>query len=382
MGIACGIDWSERHHDIALVDHDGNVVAKRRIGTGVDGFAELLAAVAEHSEQSEDVAVAIETDKGMLVAALQAAGFTVYGINPRAVARYRERHGQAGGKSDPGDAVVLADILRTDRHPHRPLPELSELAAAVKVLARQHQEAIWARQQTVNRLRSLLVDFFPNALTTFPVLTHRAALAVLAAAPSPAAAAKLTRRRVVTLLHRCGRGDRPGLADQILRDLRAPALRQPPQVEDALALAVLGLVGVIDAMQTTITQLERALTETLKRHDHAELLRSAPGVGPILAGRLLAEIGDDPTRFATADGFTCLCRHRAHHTCLGAVKARHHATHPQPSPGRRLPLVGLRSHHQIDRCPSTTTPTAPPATLTTPRSETSPTSSSAASGGA
>jgi transposase len=383
MGIACGIDWSDRHHDIALVHHDGNVVAKRRIGTGVDGFAELLAAVAEHSEQSEDVAVAIETDKGVLVAALQAAGFTVYGINPRAVARYRERHGQAGGKSDPGDAVVLADILRTDRHRHRPLPELSELAAAVKVLARQHQEAIWARQQTVNRLRSLLVDFFPNALTTFPVLTHRAALAVLAAAPSPAAAAKLTRRRVVTLLHRCGRGNRPGLADQILRDLRAPALRQPPQVEDALALSVLGLVGVIDAMQTTITQLERALTETLKRHDHAELLRSAPGVGPILAGRLLAEIGDDPTRFATADGLRAFCRHRAHHTCLGAVKARQHATHPQPSPGRRLLLVGLRSHHQIDRCPApTTTPAAPPATLTMPRSETSPTSSSAASGGA
>ena len=188
MGIACGIDWSERHHDIALVDHDGNVVARRRIGTGIDGFAELLAAVAEHSEQPEDVAVAIETDKGLLVAALQATGFTVYAINPRAVARYRERHGQAGGKSDPGDAVVLADILRTDRHRHRPLPELSELAAAIKVLARQHQEAIWARQQTVNRLRSLLVDFFPNALTTFPVLTHRTALAVLAAAPSPAAA--------------------------------------------------------------------------------------------------------------------------------------------------------------------------------------------------
>lgn len=66
-------------------DRGGNVVAKRRIGTGVEGFAELLAAVAEHSEQPEDVAVAIETDKGVLVAALQAAGFTVYGINPRAV---------------------------------------------------------------------------------------------------------------------------------------------------------------------------------------------------------------------------------------------------------------------------------------------------------
>ena len=102
--------------------------------------------------------------------ALAEAGFTVYPINPRAVARYRERYGQAGGKSDPGDAAVLAHILRTDRHLHRPLPAISEQARAVKALARQHQEAIWALHQTISRLRSVLLEFYPQALQAFPNL--------------------------------------------------------------------------------------------------------------------------------------------------------------------------------------------------------------------
>lgn len=301
MSITCGIDWAERHHDVALVDHEGVVVARQRIDTGVTGFSELTGLIAEHVDDAAGVPVAIETDKGLLVAALTAAGFCVYAINPRAVARYRERYAQAGGKSDPGDASLLANILRTDRPMHRPLPQPSELAAAVKVLARQHQEAIWARQQTVNRLRSLLSEFFPNALKAFPVLTHRAALTVLAAVPTPAAAAKLTHRRVVALLRRSGRGDRPGLAERILGDLTAPALRQRPLVEAAFAKSVRGLVAVIEAMQSGIAELEIALNTEFERHHHANLLRAAPGLGSILAARVLGEIGDDPGRFATAD---------------------------------------------------------------------------------
>jgi len=142
LTINCGIDWAEAHHDVALVDHDGKVVARERIGTGVAGFIRVGELVAEHGGNPADTPVAIETDKNLLVVALAGAGFTVYPINPRAVARYRERHSQAGGKSDPGDAAVLANILRTDRHMHRSLPVISEQALAVKALARQHQEAI------------------------------------------------------------------------------------------------------------------------------------------------------------------------------------------------------------------------------------------------
>ena len=102
LGITCGIDWAEAHHDVALVDAVGATVAKLRIDTGLAGFTALMALIAEHTDDPESVPVAIETDKNLIVAALQAAGLTVYAINPRAVARYRERSAQAGGKSDPG----------------------------------------------------------------------------------------------------------------------------------------------------------------------------------------------------------------------------------------------------------------------------------------
>lgn len=136
-------------------------MARARIGTGADGFNTPLRLIAENGGSSKDTPIAIETEKNLFVVALAEAGFTVYPINPRAVARYRERHGQADGKSDPDDAAVLANILRTDQNTHRLLPAISEHGRAVKALARQHQEAIWALHQTISRLRSVLLEFIP-----------------------------------------------------------------------------------------------------------------------------------------------------------------------------------------------------------------------------
>jgi transposase len=297
----CGIDWSEDQHDVAIVDDQARVVARARIRDNAAGFSQLVELLAQHGELAS-IEIAIETDKGLLVAALVGAGFTVFPINPRAVARYRERHGQAGGKSDHADAVVLANILRTDRHAHRPLPADTELAQAVKATARQHQEAIWARQQTINRLRSLLRDYYPQALAVFPNLTHRAAASVLRAAPTPQAAARLTPRRVVTLLKQAGRRNDAGLAEKISNTLRAPALRQPAPVEHALGVAALGLIEAITAMSDAIAALKAELAILFEQHAQAPILTSFPGLGPVLGARLLGELGDDPHRFTDARG--------------------------------------------------------------------------------
>ena len=302
MSITCGIDWAEAHHDVAVIDHTGQILARRRIDTGVKGFGELMATLAEYAADPTTVPLAIETDKNLIVVALQAAGLTIYPINPRAVARYRERHGQSGKKSDPGDAAVLADILRTDRHQHRPLPTISSEALAVKALARQHQEAIWALHQTISRLRSVLLEFYPHALRAFPNLKHKAALTILAVAPTPELGLKMTSRKLVALLHRCGRRNDAALVEQILTALKTPALRQPEPVENALGQTVVGLLAIITSMQTAVAQLQDALKVEFDHHALAPILRSAPGLGPILAARVLAEIGDDPTRFSTATG--------------------------------------------------------------------------------
>jgi transposase len=151
-----GIDWGERHHDLCLLDQDGMVLATRRIADGLAGMGELHALVATHAGNPAQVVVGIETDRGLLVGALVAAGYQVYAVNPQVVGHYRGRHSSSRVKSDRGDAKVLADLVRTDRHNHRQVAGDSPLVEAVKVLARAHQSLIWARQRHVNALRSAL----------------------------------------------------------------------------------------------------------------------------------------------------------------------------------------------------------------------------------
>lgn len=225
----CGIDWAERHHDVALVDDTGKVLAKERISDDAAGFSRLLELLAAHADQGlEQMPVAIETAQGLLVAALRAAGVRLFPINPLAVARYRDRYSPSRSKSDAGDALVLAKILRTDLEAHRPLPADSEQAQAIRVLARAQQDAVWDRQQTVNKLRSLLRQYYPAFLATFADLTTMGAGVVLTLAPTPQAAASLRAATVTAALRRGGRRRAvPQEAARIVAGLRAEQLRQP-----------------------------------------------------------------------------------------------------------------------------------------------------------
>jgi transposase len=210
LTITCGIDWAENHHDVALVDEAGKLVAKRRIGDDVQGYRQLLELLADAGESAgEPVPVAVETARGLLISCLRTTGRKVYSINPMAVARYRERHTVTRAKSDHADAMVLANILRTDAAAHRPLPADSELARVIAVLARAQQDAAWNRGQLSNQLRSHLKQYFPAALAAFQVkgvgLGSREARAVLAVASDPGAAAKLTEARLGSVLRKAGR---------------------------------------------------------------------------------------------------------------------------------------------------------------------------------
>ena len=127
-----GVDWGERHHDLCLLDQDGSVLAARRIADGLAGVGELHALVAAPAEDPAQVAVGIETDRGLLVGAMLAAGYLVYAVNPQVVGRYRGRHQVSRAKSDRGDAKVLADLVRTDRHNHRQVAVDSPLVEAVR----------------------------------------------------------------------------------------------------------------------------------------------------------------------------------------------------------------------------------------------------------
>jgi transposase len=304
MQMWCGIDWAERHHDVAVIDDTGQLVAKARIGDDVAGFRQLLDLLAAHRDPSrEPVPVAIETAKGLLPAALRAAGFQVFPINPLAVSRYRDRYSPSRAKSDAADALVLANILRTDRASHRPLPADSELAQSIRVLARAQQDAVWDRQQIANKLRSLLREYYPSFLACFEDLTSMGARAALHLAPTPAATTRLRRASVAAALRRGGRTR--GIdaeAARIVAALPVEQLRQPPAVEAAMDHQAIAYLRALDTAVHNVQTLEVALAEAFDRHPDKPILTSFPGLGPVLAARLLGEIGDDRDRFATARG--------------------------------------------------------------------------------
>jgi hypothetical protein len=308
MDVYCGIDWAEDHHDIALVDRDGQLLARRRIGDDAAGLAALLHLLAEHGDTPDDlVPVAIETPRGLLVACLRAIGRRVYPINPMSVARYRDRHSVAGRKSDHGDAVVLANVLRTDLHAHRPLPADSELAQAIAVLARAQQDAVWDRTTAHNKLRSCLREYYPGFLAAFAAakggITRPEARVILAAAPTPADAAKLTLTQLRGLLKKAGRSRGLDTEAARLREaFRAPQMRQLPLVEQAMGRQAIALLGQLDAACAAADDLEQAVTQSFNQHPDAGIITSFPGLGAQTGARVLAEIGDDRSRFQDAKG--------------------------------------------------------------------------------
>jgi transposase len=225
----------------------------------------------------------------------------VFAVNPASTASYRTRHSTSGAKSDPGDAKVLADLARTDRHNHRPVAGDSELAEAVKVLARAHQGLVWTRQRQTNQLRSTLREFYPAALAAFGDLASGDALAVLAAAPTPEQGRRLSRSKIAAALRRGGRQrniDKRTI--EIQTTLRSEHLEASPLVADAMGNVVSTLAAVITAMRTQIEQLEQQLGEHFETHPDAKIIRSLPGLGMTLGARVLAEFGDDPNRYDTA----------------------------------------------------------------------------------
>ena len=303
MRLFLGDDWAEDHHDVEVMDGSGRRLVKARLPEGVAGMARLHAIVGELVGDDDDqveVLVGIETDRGPWVAALVAAGYTVLAVNPLQAARFRDRLGVSGAKSDAGDAHVLADMVRTHGHELRPVAGDSAQAEAIKVVARTHKTLIWERTRHTQRLRHALRDYFPAALVAFDDLDAADALELLAKAPTPAEAARLTIAQISAALKRAHRKNIAEKAKVIQAALRAEHLGQPEVVTAAYAASLQALLAVLTVLNTQVKTLQGQVEAHFGQHPAAEIILSQPGLGPVLGARVLAEFGDDPHRYATA----------------------------------------------------------------------------------
>src|SRR5260370_15839680 len=248
MRLFVGDDWAEDHHDVELMDAAGRVLTRKRRPEGMAGMGRLHELIGQQlSEDGEDpeVVIGIGTGRGPLVAALVAAGYVVFAVNPLQASRYRERHGVSGAKSDSGDAHMLTDMVRTDSHQLRAVAGDSAEAEGLKVLARTHKTLIWERTRHVQRLRHQLLGYFPAALEAFDDLDAPDTLELLGKAPEPARAARLTRAQVSAALKRAGRRNITERATAVLAALRSEHLGQPPALTAAYAVTVRSLIAAI-----------------------------------------------------------------------------------------------------------------------------------------
>jgi transposase len=301
MRLFVGDDWAEDHHDVEVMDEQGKVLARRRLPEGVAGIAqlhELTSRFVPEDVADAEVVAGIETGRGPWVAALIAAGYTVFPVNPLQASRYRERHGVSGAKSDGADAHMLADMVRTDSHQLRPAAGDSPQAGAVKVVARTHKTLIWERTRAVQRLRHQLREYFPAALEAFDDLDAPDTLELLGKAPDPARAARLTRAQVSAALKRARRRNIADKTGAILAALRGEHLGQPPALTAAYAATARSLIAVITALNEQVKILQGQVEDHFGRHPDAEIYLSQPGMGAIPGARVLGEFGDDPRRYA------------------------------------------------------------------------------------
>jgi len=301
MRLFVGDDWAEDHHDVEVMDAAGKVLAKKRLPEGVAGMTqlhELIGRLVPEDAEDAEVVIGIGTDRGPWVAALVAAGYVVFPVNPLQASRYRERHGVAGAKSDRGYSHMLADMVRTDSHQLRPAAGDSPEAEGIKVVARTHKTLIWDRTRAVQRLRHQLREYFPAALEAFEDLDARDTLELLGKAPDPARARRLTRAQVAATLKRARRRDIAGKTDAILAALRGEHLGQPAALTAAYAATARSLIAVITTLNEQVKALEEQVRDHFGRHPDAEIYRSQPGMGAILGARVLGEFGDDLHRYA------------------------------------------------------------------------------------
>lgn len=299
-----GVDWAEEHHDVCMLDEEGKVLGRARVTNSLEGVGQIQALVSKHCQEPGGVVVGIETDRGLLVQALLAAGYQVYAINPLAVDRYRDRHSVSGAKSDAGDAKVLADLVRTDRDNHRAVAGDSEQVEAVKLLARAHQALVQSRQRQVNQLRSALREFYPAALEAFKDdLGGRDAVAILEYAPTPTRGRSVSQAKLISALRKAGRErNLEARAAELQTILHQPHLEQPATLVAAYGLIVKSSVQMIRELNAQLRELEQELTKSFELHPDAELYLSLPGLGFVLGARVIGEFGDDPNRYLDAKG--------------------------------------------------------------------------------
>jgi transposase len=299
MGAISGIDWASEWHDVRVCEQDGTLLLEKRFTHDEAGISELIAVLTAHLVEC----CAIERGEGLLVGRLLSAGIQVLAIHPNQVKATRDRYRAAAGKSDRFDAMVLCELARTDRHRFPALTSSSDQTTALKTLLRTREDLVEARVALANQLRAQLDAFWPGAVRIFADVDSLIGLAFLKRYPTPQDTRGLSERRLESFLARHSySGRRP--ASELLERLHNAPRSVTAEIElQARRTTVLGLTAVLRPLVEQISQLTSKIACAIRCHPDGEIFLSffRYRKSVITAAGLLAEIGDDRSRYPHAE---------------------------------------------------------------------------------
>jgi transposase len=300
-----GIDWADDHHDVVVLDDTGRQIASRRVAHTAAGLAELTTTLSQigGATTKDQLACIVETNHGLLITALLEAGFAVYPVNPKTVDR---RRNAAGVKTDQIDAYLLAKTGRSDLADLRRLTPDSPLIQELKALTRDQDGLIQSQTRLVNQLTACLKAYYPVALTLFGKLHQQSTLAFLRAYPTPDAARSASEDDLVQTLKAAGHTRARQIAPTLWHALQQPQLQADVVTTRTKTRLMLALLAQLQPVMEQIAAYDGEIEGLFLSHADSALFASLPRAGKRLAPRLLAEIGEDRSRYADAAGLQAL----------------------------------------------------------------------------
>jgi transposase len=299
MQVYVGIDCSEDSYEASFVNHTGVVVARRAVPSSPEGFLHLEATRDKLNVCAHECLVALESAHNLLVDFLWDRGYCqVYVIPPHVIKSCRDRYRHSGARSDPSDAYVLADVLRTDRHRFHPWYPDQPITRQIRATSSLTGHLGRAIVRHANRLRAVLVRYYPGVLQAFREIDSRLALSFIQAYPTPHAAAQLTWEQFQLFARQHRYTHRARLSRSFSR-LQAPQPEAAQAVVEAYQQEVVLLAGLLLGLVERRRALIQQMGLLFVQHPDHTIFASLPGAGPLLAPALLAKFGDDRARFPT-----------------------------------------------------------------------------------
>lgn len=289
MNHTCGIDWASDHHDVSIVNESGIEVKGRKIDDTLKGYWELLQVL---KSIGGDIPIAIECKERLFISFLISEGYTIYPINPRSVDRYKDRYNVAGTKTDPIDAFALADILRTDRHKHRPLVYSSEEVRRLQLLCNEYDKLLKNKNVLEGQLFDGLSKYYPLALNLFHANSCKILYRLVLGYPTYEQLKSVDFDELSRFLKK-NHYLNPKHIEKVYRTVQETGYYHTDIFDEILSTTATTLSSMLLVVTEQLETVKKKMAQITKSHALGPVFYSLPGSGDVMSAKLLALMGDN-----------------------------------------------------------------------------------------